>query len=200
MASATAVPAESPTASSADLRPSHTDRGISPGAGILGGLLIAHHPASGVFRPRVPLADPAEDSSRRGAAAAALLEWSAQPPPGRPQVRAILLLREIFLSAQLDEIAEALTREHGKVPPSCGERRSVDWRSLSLLPESRSAPEGSVHRAVVVWVWIAGRCAKSPGCCGGILPSPLSCNGSRCGCFPSHSLSVEHQSLCVEAQ
>ena len=70
------------------------------------------NPATGEVQARVALASPAEVNAAVAAAAAAFPAWSAQPPLRRARV--LFRFREIF-EQRMDEVAQLLTSEHGKV-------------------------------------------------------------------------------------
>ena len=71
-----------------------------------------YNPATGEPQARVALATSAEVDTAVAAAAAAFPEWAAQPPLRRARV--LFRFREIF-EQRLDEVAQLLTSEHGKV-------------------------------------------------------------------------------------
>ena len=70
------------------------------------------NPATGNLQAKVALATPAEVDTAVAAAASAFPAWSAQPPLRRARV--LFRFREIF-EQRLDEVAQLLTSEHGKV-------------------------------------------------------------------------------------
>jgi malonate-semialdehyde dehydrogenase (acetylating)/methylmalonate-semialdehyde dehydrogenase len=71
-----------------------------------------YNPATGEPQAKVALATPAEVDTAVAAAAAAFPAWSAQPPLRRARI--LFRFREIF-EQRLDEVAQLLTSEHGKV-------------------------------------------------------------------------------------
>ncbi len=71
-----------------------------------------YNPATGEPQAKVALAAPAEVDTAVAAAAAAFPAWAAQPPLRRARV--LFRFREIF-EQRLDEVAQLLTSEHGKV-------------------------------------------------------------------------------------
>src|ERR1700679_302205 len=71
-----------------------------------------YNPATGELQARVALANAAEVDNAVAAAAAAFPAWAAQPPLRRARV--LFRFREIF-EQRLDEVAQLLTSEHGKV-------------------------------------------------------------------------------------
>src|SRR5438067_1979746 len=71
-----------------------------------------YNPATGQVQALVPLSNRAELDSAVAAAQAAFPEWSAQPPLRRARV--LFRFREIF-EQRLEEVAQLLTAEHGKV-------------------------------------------------------------------------------------
>ena len=71
-----------------------------------------YNPATGEPQARVALATPAEVDTAVAAAAAAFPAWAAQPPLRRARI--LFRFREIF-EQRLDEVAQLLTSEHGKV-------------------------------------------------------------------------------------
>jgi malonate-semialdehyde dehydrogenase (acetylating) / methylmalonate-semialdehyde dehydrogenase len=71
-----------------------------------------YNPATGEPQARVALATPAEVDAAVAAAAAAFPAWAAQPPLRRARI--LFRFREIF-EQRLDEVAQLLTSEHGKV-------------------------------------------------------------------------------------
>jgi malonate-semialdehyde dehydrogenase (acetylating)/methylmalonate-semialdehyde dehydrogenase len=81
-------------------------------SGISGRFGDVFNPATGNLQATVALATPAEVDTAVAAAAAAFPSWSAQPPLRRARV--LFRFREIF-EQRLDEVAQLLTSEHGKV-------------------------------------------------------------------------------------
>jgi malonate-semialdehyde dehydrogenase (acetylating)/methylmalonate-semialdehyde dehydrogenase len=71
-----------------------------------------YNPATGEPQARVALATPAEVDIAVAAAAAAFPAWATQPPLRRARI--LFRFREIF-EQRLDEVAQLLTSEHGKV-------------------------------------------------------------------------------------
>jgi malonate-semialdehyde dehydrogenase (acetylating) / methylmalonate-semialdehyde dehydrogenase len=71
-----------------------------------------YNPATGEPQARVALATPTEVDTAVAAAAAAFPVWAAQPPLRRARI--LFRFREIF-EQRLDEVAQLLTSEHGKV-------------------------------------------------------------------------------------
>ncbi|MGN6579200.1 MAG: CoA-acylating methylmalonate-semialdehyde dehydrogenase [Bordetella sp.] len=71
-----------------------------------------HNPATGELTRAVPLADATEVDAAVQAAAAAFPAWSETPPLKRAR---ILFKFKALLEQHQDELAELITREHGKV-------------------------------------------------------------------------------------
>ena len=72
-----------------------------------------YDPAQGRMTGRVPVANTAEVAAAVAAAKAAFPAWSETPPLTR--ARLMFKFKEL-LEAHLDEIAELITRDHGKRP------------------------------------------------------------------------------------
>ncbi|MDE1162143.1 MAG: CoA-acylating methylmalonate-semialdehyde dehydrogenase [Acidobacteriaceae bacterium] len=81
-------------------------------AGTSGRVTDVFNPATGQKQAHIQLATDAEVDAAVAAAAAAFPEWSNWPPLRRARV--MFRFREIF-EARIDELAAAITREHGKV-------------------------------------------------------------------------------------
>ena len=73
-----------------------------------------YNPATGEIQARVPLASSAEVDAAIAAAAAAQPAWAATNPQRRARV---LMAFVNLLNRDLDKLAEALSREHGKTLP-----------------------------------------------------------------------------------
>ncbi|MEO0387453.1 MAG: CoA-acylating methylmalonate-semialdehyde dehydrogenase [Pseudomonadota bacterium] len=83
-------------------------------AGTSGRFADVFNPATGEVAARVPLASKAELDGAVAAAAAAQPAWAAT----NPQRRARVLMRFVdLLNRDMDKLAEALSREHGKTLP-----------------------------------------------------------------------------------
>lgn len=82
-------------------------------------------PATGELLGRVPLSGPADLNRAVGAATRAFPDWRDVPPPERIEV---LFRLRALLERHLDELAESMTREHGKtLDESRGElRRGIE--------------------------------------------------------------------------
>src|SRR5664280_2947902 len=83
-----------------------------PVAGISGRTSNVYNPATGQVQALVPLAGRSELDAAVAAAQAAFPEWSAQPPLRRARI--LFRFREL-LEQRLDDFAQLLTSEHGKV-------------------------------------------------------------------------------------
>jgi malonate-semialdehyde dehydrogenase (acetylating)/methylmalonate-semialdehyde dehydrogenase len=81
-------------------------------AGTSGRIGKVYNPATGQVQALVPLANRAELDAAVAAAQAAFPAWSAQPPLRRARV--LFRFRELF-ERHMDEFAQILTSEHGKV-------------------------------------------------------------------------------------
>src|SRR5580692_11064886 len=93
------------------------------------------NPASGMLQAKVALATPAEVDTAVAAAAAAFPTWSAQPPLRRARV--LFRFREIF-EQRLDEVAQLLTSEHGKV---FSDARGEATRGLEVVEFATGIPQ-----------------------------------------------------------
>lgn len=83
-------------------------------AGTSGRFADVMNPATGEVQARVPLASPEELDAAVAAAAAAQPAWAAT----NPQRRARVLMEFVrLLNRDMDKLAEALSREHGKTLP-----------------------------------------------------------------------------------
>ncbi|HEX3571302.1 MAG TPA: CoA-acylating methylmalonate-semialdehyde dehydrogenase [Acidobacteriaceae bacterium] len=92
------------------------------------------NPATGQVQALVPLSNRAELDSAVAAAQAALPGWSAQPPLRRARV--LFRFREIFEN-RLEEIAQAITSEHGKV---LSDARGEATRGLEVVEFATGIP------------------------------------------------------------
>jgi len=112
-AAATAtLPADPKTSATSSLRSvAHWINGKAA-AGTSGRSSNVFNPATGKVQAQVPLANKAELDAAVAAAQAAFPAWGAMPPLRRARV--MFRFREIF-EARMDEIAAAITSEHGKV-------------------------------------------------------------------------------------
>ncbi|RQT45503.1 methylmalonate-semialdehyde dehydrogenase (CoA acylating) [Burkholderia cepacia] len=81
-------------------------------AGVSGRFNDVYDPAHGRVTARVPVANPAEVDAAVAAAKAAFPAWSETPPLLR--ARLMFKFKEL-IEAHLDEIAELITRDHGKL-------------------------------------------------------------------------------------
>jgi malonate-semialdehyde dehydrogenase (acetylating)/methylmalonate-semialdehyde dehydrogenase len=88
-----------------------------------------------MVQAQVPLASDAEVDAAVGAAAAAFPGWSSQPPLRRARV--LFRFREIF-ERRLDEIAAAITNEHGKV---LSDARGEATRGLEVVEFATGIPQ-----------------------------------------------------------
>src|SRR5271170_7710362 len=93
------------------------------------------NPATGNLQATVALATPAEVDTAVAAAAAAFPSWSAQPPLRRARV--LFRFREIF-EQRLDEVAQLLTSEHGKV---FSDARGEATRGLEVVEFATGIPQ-----------------------------------------------------------
>ncbi|MBP7242330.1 CoA-acylating methylmalonate-semialdehyde dehydrogenase [Amaricoccus sp.] len=83
-------------------------------AGTSGRFADVYNPATGEVQSRVPLATRAELDAAVASAAAAQVTWAAT----NPQRRARVIMRFVdLINRDLDKLAEALSREHGKTFP-----------------------------------------------------------------------------------
>ena len=82
--------------------------------GISGRFADVYNPATGEVQAKVPLANSAELEQAVAHAAAAQPAWAAV----NPQRRARVLMKFVdLLNRDMDKLAEALSREHGKTLP-----------------------------------------------------------------------------------
>ena len=82
--------------------------------GTSGRFADVYDPATGEVQARVPLASAAELAAAVAGAAAAQPKWAAT----NPQRRARVLMNFVdLLNRDMDKLAEALSREHGKTLP-----------------------------------------------------------------------------------
>ncbi|PCH66942.1 MAG: methylmalonate-semialdehyde dehydrogenase (CoA acylating), partial [Rhodobacteraceae bacterium] len=93
------------------------------------------NPATGEVQGRVPLANEAEMAGAVAAAAAAQPAWAAV----NPQRRARVMMKFVtLLNRDMDKLAEALSREHGKtLPDAAGDVQ----RGLEVAEYCIGAPE-----------------------------------------------------------
>src|ERR1700719_3970874 len=98
------------------------------------GLLDVTNPASGEVLARVPLSGVAEVEAAVAAASAALPDWRARAVGERSDF--IYALREKFRQ-RIDELAESVTREGGKV---LSDARAEISRAIEVLEVACSAP------------------------------------------------------------
>lgn len=84
------------------------------------------NPATGRVTGRVSLASPADVNTAVAAAQAAFPAWADTPPIRRARVMFKFLE---LLNAHKDELAEAITKEHGKVFTDA----RVKWPVVSIL-------------------------------------------------------------------
>src|SRR5438067_9011033 len=94
-----------------------------------------YNPATGQVQALVPLSNRAELDSAVAAAQAAFPEWSAQPPLRRARV--LFRFREIF-EQRLEEVAQLLTAEHGKV---LTDARGEATRGLEVIEFATGIPQ-----------------------------------------------------------
>ena len=101
------------------------------------------NPATGEVQARVPLASAAELAAAVEGAKAAQPKWAAT----NPQRRARVMMRFVdLLNRDMDKLAEALSREHGKTLPDA---KGDVIRGLEVAEFCIGAPapaEGRVHR------------------------------------------------------
>lgn len=81
-------------------------------AGASGRMGDVYNPATGLIHARVPFANAEELNAAVAAAKSAFPDWAAQPPLRRARV--LFRFRELF-ERHIDEFAELITSEHGKV-------------------------------------------------------------------------------------
>ena len=92
------------------------------------------NPATGEVQAKVPFAAPDEVNAAIEAAAAAQPEWGAM----NPQRRARVMMEMVrLLNRDMDKLAEALSREHGKTLPDA---RGDVQRGLEVIEFSIGAP------------------------------------------------------------
>ena len=103
-------------------------------AGISGRTANVYNPATGRVQALVPLANAAELSAAVAAAEAAFPAWSAQPPLRRARV--LFRFRELF-EQHLDDFAELITSEHGKV---LSDARGEATRGLEVVEFATGIP------------------------------------------------------------
>src|SRR5271155_3657998 len=136
MSAVTASPlASSPIIPDSNVREIHHWISGTGVQGLSGRFADVFHPASGQLRPRAPLAPPAEVDTAVAAAAEAFPSWSAQPPLRRARV--LFRFREIF-EQRLDEVAQLLTSEHGKV---FSDARGEATRGLEVVEFATGIPQ-----------------------------------------------------------
>lgn len=104
-------------------------------AGTSGRFADVYNPAKGEVQYRVPLANEAEMTIAVDAAAAAQPAWAAV----NPQRRARVMMKFVsLLNRDMDKLAEALSREHGKtLPDAAGDVQ----RGLEVVEYCIGAPE-----------------------------------------------------------
>ncbi len=98
------------------------------------GLLDVTNPANGDVLARVPLSGAPEVESAAAAANAALLDWRSRSVGERTEF--LYALREIF-RRRIDELAESITREGGKV---LSDARAEVTRSIEVLEVACASP------------------------------------------------------------
>ncbi len=103
-------------------------------AGASGRTAKVYNPATGQVQALVPLASRAELDSAVAAARAAFPAWAAQPPLRRARV--LFRFREIF-EQRLEEIAQVITAEHGKV---LSDARGEATRGLEVVEFATGIP------------------------------------------------------------
>ena len=103
--------------------------------GTSGRFADVYNPATGEVQSRVPLANTAEMDSAVKAASAAQPAWAAT----NPQRRARVMMKFVgLLNDNMDKLAEALSREHGKtLPDAAGDVQ----RGLEVVEYCIGAPE-----------------------------------------------------------
>ena len=92
------------------------------------------NPATGEQIAKVPLATPAEMDAAIAAAAKAQPEWAATNPQRRARV--MMKLADL-INEHMDELAEMLSREHGKTLPDA---RGDVQRGLEVVEVCMGAP------------------------------------------------------------
>ncbi|GHA47679.1 methylmalonate-semialdehyde dehydrogenase (acylating) [Amylibacter ulvae] len=104
-------------------------------AGTSGRFSDVYNPATGEVQAQTPLANPAELDAAVAGAAAAQPAWAAT----NPQRRARVLMKFVALmNRDMDKLAEALSREHGKtLPDAAGDVQ----RGLEVVEYCIGAPE-----------------------------------------------------------
>jgi len=103
-------------------------------AGASGRTGNVYNPATGRVQALVPLANAEELNATVAAAEAAFPAWSAQPPLRRARV--LFRFRELF-EQHLDDFAELITSEHGKV---FSDARGVATRGLEVVEFATGIP------------------------------------------------------------
>ena len=93
------------------------------------------NPATGEVQARVPLASAAETEAAIASAAAAQPEWGAMNPQKRGRVMMEMVR---LLNRDMDKLAEALSREHGKTLPDA---RGDVQRGLEVIEYCIGAPQ-----------------------------------------------------------
>ena len=103
--------------------------------GISGRFADVYNPATGEVQAKVPLANSAELEQAVAHAAAAQPKWAAT----NPQRRARVMMKFVaLLNDNMDKLAEALSREHGKtLPDAAGDVQ----RGLEVVEYCIGAPE-----------------------------------------------------------
>ncbi len=104
-------------------------------AGASGRFGDVYNPATGELQARVALAASDEVDTAVAAAAAAFPAWATQPPLRRARV--LFRFREIF-EQRLDEVAQLLTSEHGKV---FSDARGEATRGLEVVEFATGIPQ-----------------------------------------------------------
>ena len=130
----TAVLPTAPAASTSSLRavPNWINGRAVPGASGRTGKVF--NPATGQAQAGVPLSNRAELDSAVTSAQAAFPDWAAQPPLRRARV--LFRFREIF-EQRLEEIAQLITSEHGKV---LSDARGEATRGLEVVEFATGIP------------------------------------------------------------
>ena len=135
-------------------------------AGISGRFADVYNPATGEAEARVPLADTEEMNRAIAIAAAAQPAWAATNPQKRARV---MMAFVALLHRDMDRLAEALSREHGKTLPDA---RGDVIRGLECVEFCIGAP----HLLKGEYTDAAGKgidlySMRQPlGVCGGITP------------------------------
>ncbi len=93
------------------------------------------NPATGEVQARVPLASAAETEAAIASAAAAQPEWGAMNPQKRGRVMMEMVR---LLNRDMDKLAEALSREHGKTIPDA---KGDVQRGLEVIEYCIGAPQ-----------------------------------------------------------